>query len=184
MKKTELVENLFRLTRTLCRRPHRGGRRSHGSGKLLSLLSENENVTSRELAELLDVRPSSLSEMLTRLENEGLVTRSADDADKRVSRVSLTDGGKSLLSEVNAERESEAEKITACFTDEEAEQFSALCAKLSAHLDTLADAERGQGDIHPHCPGDFGMMPPPPHFGHRHHPGHGHHRPMPKIEKL
>ena len=180
MKKTQLVENLFRLTRALCRRPHKDGRRSHGSGKLLSLLGENENVTSRELAELLDVRPSSLTEMLTRLDSEGLVTRTTDENDKRVTRVALTDSGKALLAQVEREREDDAEKLAACFTDEEAEQFSALCEKLYTHLESLNAQERSGCDFPPPPPfGEDGCMMPPPH--HRHHcpPEFGHMPGMP-----
>lgn len=168
MKKTQLVENLFRLTRALCRHPRKDGRRSHGSGKLLSILGENDNVTSRELAELLDVRPSSLTEILTRLDGEGLVTRSVDENDKRVTRVSLTDAGKAMLNEVETERESEAEKLTACFTDEEAEQFTSLCEKLYTHLETLNAQERDCCGFPPPPPfGDGGCMMP--HHHHHHH---------------
>ena len=126
-------------------------------GRLLSILKENSNLSSRELAELLDIRPSSLTELLTKLEQEQLVVRTPDENDRRVIRVSLTEKGTEREEQIAAERTAHLEKFSACFTAEEAEQFCALCDKLAAHLETLSDgddAPKGFG-------GDF---PPPPQF--------------------
>ena len=65
-------------------------------GRLLACAAENPGVSSRELCELLDVRPSSLSEMLARAEADGLLTRTADEADKRIQRITLTEKGSRL----------------------------------------------------------------------------------------
>ena len=53
-------------------------------GRLLACAAENPGISSRELCELLDIRPSSLSEMLSRAEAEGLLTRAVDEEDRRV----------------------------------------------------------------------------------------------------
>ena len=42
------------------------------AGRLLECVAANSNVSSRELCEMLDVRPSSLSEMLARAEEKGV----------------------------------------------------------------------------------------------------------------
>lgn len=107
-------------------------------GRLLACAAENPGVSSRELCELLDVRPSSLSEMLARAEADGLLTRSADEADKRVQRITLTEKGSRLISELKAARDEDARKKTSCLTKEEKKQFCELCDKLSAHIERLA----------------------------------------------
>ena len=83
-------------------------------GRLLACAAENPGVSSRELCELLDVRPSSLSEMLARAEADGLLTRTADEADKRVQRITLTEKGSRLISELKTARDEDARKKTSC----------------------------------------------------------------------
>ncbi len=178
MKRSELIFKLHRIERSMHRHPVHAGKRSHGRGRLLSLLSEHDGITSHELAELLDVRPSSLSEMMSKLTEEELIVRTPDENDKRVSHISLNDKGKALLTEIETEREDDANRMTACFNDEELEQFSALCDKLCAHLEEL-DKNSGCDELPPPPPFDpFGMPPPPPHHGH-----HGCHC-KPKPRKL
>ena len=121
-------------------------------GRLLACAAENPGVSSRELCELLDVRPSSLSEMLARAEADGLLTRSADEADKRVQRITLTEKGSRLISELKSVRDEDARKKTSCLTEEEKMQFCELCNKLSEHIERLAL------DL----PEDRRMPPPPP----------------------
>lgn len=121
-------------------------------GRLLACAAENPGVSSRELCELLDVRPSSLSEMLARAEADGLLTRAVDEEDRRVQRISLSEKGQRIISDMEAARSLDARKKTACFTDEEKQQFCALCNKLSEHIERLAL------DL----PEDRRMPPPPP----------------------
>ena len=121
-------------------------------GRLLACAADNPGVSSRELCELLDVRPSSLSEMLSRAGADGLLTRTADEADKRVQRITLSEKGSRLIRDLENARDEDARKKTGCFTDEEKRQFVALCDRLSAHIERLAL------DL----PEDRRMPPPPP----------------------
>ena len=107
-------------------------------GRLLACLAENPHVSSRDLCEILDLRPSSLSEMLTRAEGEGWITRAVDEEDRRVQRIDLSPKGKSFVEEMESAREKDYQRKTACFTEEEKAQFCALCNRLSEHLESLA----------------------------------------------
>ena len=104
----------------------------------LACIAENPNVSSRDLCEILDLRPSSLSEMLARAEREGWITRTVDEADRRIQRVDLSPKGKTFIAEMEAVREKDAQRKTSCFTEEEKAQFCALCNRLSEHLESLA----------------------------------------------
>lgn len=167
---------VMKLTRSMRRRPPRPEEGcAPGMGRPLSILADNEGASSRELAELLDIRPSSLTEMLVRLESEGLIARTTDSEDRRVTRVSLTDKGRELAAKMKSEHEQRVARVNACFTDEEAAAFCRMCERLAAHLETLAK-EDGE-------PEGF-MPPPPPHmhgFRHGHEGGccggHGPHHP-------
>ncbi len=114
------------------------GRPAPAIGRLLSCLAENPHVSSRDLCEILDLRPSSLSEMLTRAEGEGWITRAVDEEDRRIQRIDLSPKGKSFVEEMESAREKDYQRKTACFTDEEKAQFCALCNRLSDHLESLA----------------------------------------------
>lgn len=117
-------------------------------GRLLSCVAENPGVSSRDLCEFLDVRPSSLSEILARAENEGWIIRTVSEEDRRMQRVNLSDKGKSFIAEMQEAREKDAARKTSCLTDEEKAQFCALCNKLSEHMESL----------------DFPDFPPRPDF--------------------
>lgn len=132
-------------------------------GRLLSVLSENDGPSSRELCELLDIRPSSLSELLSRAEKDELILRTTDTADARVQHVSLTEKGRELAQEFERAHAEKLRQFSECFSEEEAATFIVLCDKLSAHLQGLPLPER-----QPHPDDAF-----PPHDlekEHMHHP--------------
>ena len=52
------------------------------------------------LADKMEVAPSAISVMLDRLENQGLVSRTRNKADRRVVIITLTEEGKRKLNEV------------------------------------------------------------------------------------
>ena len=106
-------------------------------GRMLSCVAENPGVSSRDLCEYLDVRPSSLSEILTRAENDGWITRTASEEDRRIQRVNLSDKGKSFIAAMREAEEKDAARKTSCLTDEEKAQFCALCNRLSEHMESL-----------------------------------------------
>ena len=108
------------------------------AGRLLECVAANSNVSSRELCEMLDVRPSSLSEMLARAESEGWVTRTVDEDDRRIQRVALSEKGREIVTRMREAREADYAKKTSCFTEEEKTAFCALCNRLSDHIESLA----------------------------------------------
>ena len=108
------------------------------AGRLLECVAENSGVSSRELCEMLDVRPSSLSEMLVRAESEGWVTRAVDEEDRRIQRISLSEKGREAVVRMRDAREADYQRKTACFSDEEKARFCALCDRLSSHIESLA----------------------------------------------
>ena len=69
-------------------------RMSHTTALVVMHLSRsNGSCIQRHLAGLLDMAPPSLVPILVRMEQEGLVTRTPQPADKRANEVSLTPAG-------------------------------------------------------------------------------------------
>jgi DNA-binding MarR family transcriptional regulator len=54
-----------------------------------------------EIASSIDNSQNTVSEKITRLENKGLVTRIKDAKDRRISRIMLTDEGRSLIDAIS-----------------------------------------------------------------------------------
>jgi len=135
-----VIFSILKLSRALRRCPPPRGEHPFppAIGRLLECVSAFPGVSSRELCEALDLRPSSLSEMLARAERDGLLIRRADEEDRRLLRISLTEKGKAAVREMEDRRDGDARKKASCLTEEEKEQFCALCEKLGRHIESLA----------------------------------------------
>jgi DNA-binding MarR family transcriptional regulator len=73
-------------------------------------------VRAKELAELLKIAARSATEVVDALEAKGVVRRSPDPADRRATRVALTDRGRAVAEEVRRARAAESERMFARLT--------------------------------------------------------------------
>ena len=74
------------------RRMHHNAPRRFGStqDRIIRILDENGGTMGQKaLQELLRVQPGSISEILAKMEEKGLISRSRDDEDKRASLITL-----------------------------------------------------------------------------------------------
>jgi DNA-binding MarR family transcriptional regulator len=95
----ELAPRLRLAVMRLARRLRQQGEEG-ATPSMLSALSSVERlgpVTLSELAQVERVQPPSITKVVTRLEDEGLVARSGDASDRRVSRIALTSKGKRFI---------------------------------------------------------------------------------------
>ena len=67
-----------------------------GQEMLLAALQDSDGITQSKLAESLMNQPSTVTNMLQRMERAGLVVRSGDSKDRRVTRVIVTEKGHRL----------------------------------------------------------------------------------------
>ncbi len=174
-KRNDVTKSVLKLMRAMRRRPMHEHELPPAVGRMLMTLHEHDGAAPSELCEIMDVRPSSMSELLGRMEENALITRVSNETDSRATKVFLSDSGKEVVGRIETRFYEENAKLAACFTEEEAAEFCALCDKLSAHLES---------DV-------FGENRPHGHCGHCGHPGpHGHHggphgyhgKPMPPKE--
>ena len=70
--------------------------------KVLFKLTRYPGLRQIELADMLDIEPITLSRILDRLEEAGLVERSADPADRRAWRLHVTTKAKPLIEKLQA----------------------------------------------------------------------------------
>ncbi len=99
MKNTRVIHEI-----ALRNRKHIG--HFQGGGQIIAVLGQHGNqFYQNELAKQVHVRPSSLSQVLSRLEQDQLITRKRDPQDRRQIVVSLSKKGQAKNQELEAERE-------------------------------------------------------------------------------
>lgn len=96
-------------------RPDVPKERYQGKWRILSSLKRQGDISQRDLAELVAMKPGSLTEALEHMEDDHLVVRKRDASDRRIVRVSITPKGIGIQ-----------EKMTASAQDFESKLFSAL----------------------------------------------------------
>lgn len=135
------LAHLFRYTSRLLARAYHGrrhgshgGHARHAQGKVLSIIGESGPISQGDLLNLLDVRSSSLSELLAKLERNGLVKRERNEADRRSFIVSATEAADALLAAREEGGQDIAESLFSCLDSEEKAALQAILRKLVASL--------------------------------------------------
>lgn len=139
----ELYTELHRLGRLLFRVSHREGYENghyRGQYRLLRLIMDNDGIIQRDLADQMDMRPSSMTEILARLEQMGLIRREPDEKDQRVVHVRLTDAGRAMAGEAAGAAEGLTGEMFKGMSDEEVSELLRLTRKLEANLDAMTPA--------------------------------------------
>ncbi|AOW85755.1 MULTISPECIES: MarR family winged helix-turn-helix transcriptional regulator [Streptomyces] len=140
-----LAEQLLRLTRRVHRiqkrhLEHRDLGITPAQSRLLRTLAHYESPPRMaDLAERLEVVPRAVTTLVDGLETAGKVRRVPDPANRRVTRIELTDDGRADLRELHGARRSAAEEILAPLSEEQRTALGGL-------LDTLIDGpDTGRG---------------------------------------
>jgi MarR family transcriptional regulator, organic hydroperoxide resistance regulator len=102
---------------------------------LLALEANGGRCTMRELAQLTQQAGATLTGITDRLVDAGLVGRERDEADRRVVYVALLEAGRQKIEAINAQRETDMERMMANFSDQELQTFVQLMGKF---LDVVA----------------------------------------------
>jgi len=137
--KSDILEAIKKLNRGIKRQesivnPDTHGR---GQGKVLHIIMKNKDITAKELAMLLDIRPPSLTEKLDKLEADGNIIRTRDRRDMRVVHISITEQGKEAVYRRAQEKDIVTRDFSDCLSEEDREVFCALCAKMSSNIEGI-----------------------------------------------
>ncbi len=112
---------------------------SPGQMRVLMLLREAGPLTVGQLTEMLGVSMPSVSSLLDRLEEHGLVARRRDGGDRRLVHVGLTETGDADAEEAAGFRRAAAQQVLARFEEDELE---ALLKVLAATERTISCLDR------------------------------------------
>lgn len=72
-----------------------------GQAGCLLIVGNHDGITQRDLARKLHVASSTVTVMLQKMEGVGLITRTTDIDDQRLTRIYITDAGRRLQEEMN-----------------------------------------------------------------------------------
>jgi DNA-binding MarR family transcriptional regulator len=105
----------------------------HGTGRILSkLVHQGDGISQAALAEKMNIRPQSMSEALTRLEEHGLIRRLPNPQDKRGTLVYLTDEGRFREAELAERRRQTADSLLCVLNESEKDTLATLLGKILA----------------------------------------------------
>ena len=108
-------------------------------GKLLYVLWQADGISSAELADRAGLAPTTLTAMLDRMEQSGLVKRVPHETDRRRLRIMLTERSKRLKAQYDEYSDAMTRAYYSGFSESEIAEFERL---LSRVLDNLKECEK------------------------------------------
>ena len=177
----ELIGLLHRAVRFMGRARHQHGRSGHAQRRILALLTARGSMEQKELLEELDVRSTSLSEILGKLEHKGLISRERDSGDRRGFIISPTEEARTMMAGHDEEHRQGADSLFKEFSEEEKASLKTLLEKLVSGMEANSPFLGNGEDEHRHghhegrrgCCGRHGHHRHHEHEEQREH--HGHH---------
>jgi len=94
--------------------------------------------TVADLARQCCIDVSTMTRLLDRLENKGMVRRERSDADRRVVRIAITPAGQAVAERVPAVLCAAYNRVLAGFTAQEWAQLQSLAERLGANAEAMA----------------------------------------------
>ena len=133
----QLYQCVGLLQRGKLQAARQGGGMEHKQGRLLYLLNQMEGASQKDLANVLDSRPASVSDLIDRLERLELVDRRRGGSDRRKINLFLTRKGKGTAPEATAAGNDMISELFADFTQEEITLLHRLVGKMLRKLEVM-----------------------------------------------
>ena len=112
-----------------------GGRT--GRRRIFYVLLKQGELPQRELQEILGVCSGSLSEILAKIEADGLIEKTVSRTDGRKLNIRLTGAGLDQALKMQAEYEEMVLRMFDCFSTEQQKAFLSMLETLVKHWDSL-----------------------------------------------
>lgn len=109
--------------------------------RVLAYLSRQPGISQSPLAELLEVEPISLSRMIDRLEDSGMVERRADPQDRRAWRLFLTAKAEPVIDNLRTLADQTNTDMMRGLDDETHDQLCNLLGQIRSNLQVMTSAK-------------------------------------------
>jgi len=104
------------------------------------IVAAEPGLSQRQIADRMHIQGPTVLRHLDRMEADGLLTRTRDDADRRVQRVRLTPKGHAARRRLEAVADATSASLTEVFTPDELAAFEGYLDRLAARAtDLLAE---------------------------------------------
>ncbi|MBO5526152.1 MAG: MarR family transcriptional regulator [Clostridia bacterium] len=145
MESTEYLKNVFKMMKQV-QGISLGDFRSHFNNSEMRLIeeislakAEDEKLISTQLAKLLGVTRSAISQMVNKLELAGIVKRTPDKVDRKIAYIELTDEAEAIYAK---ERQIYSETLNKVIEKIGIEKFEELTALAEEFSDVVQDVTR------------------------------------------
>lgn len=101
-----------------------------GQAQLLLIIRDNEDCTQKDLANYFNVKYSSMSERLNKLENLGYIERTHDGENLKYKRITITPEGKSAAVQCRRILKEIENKLYKGLSEKEIAQFEKILIKV------------------------------------------------------
>ena len=140
-----------------------------GQAICMRILATHDGISQRDLAEILNLSRPTVTSMLQRMERAGAITRRADAADQRLTRVYLTDTGRRLEEDLRSVLATYSGNVLDPIGEADRRELERLLGLMADNI-AAALAARGEVAHHPSIgvhPGPFRPGPARPQAGAR-----------------
>lgn len=105
-----------------------------GQPPVLFQLGKHKELTQSQLADMLEVTPATLTNILHRMEKTGLINRTRDAGDNRISRVTLTALGEERLAQAFALSQRIEDRTFDSFSEDEKKTIRSFLKQIHTNL--------------------------------------------------
>ncbi|WP_057817728.1 MarR family transcriptional regulator [Schleiferilactobacillus perolens] len=113
--------------------------------RVLQLLVEKGELTNRDFVDALDIRPSSVSALVQKLEDAGFIERHDSPTDKRVQLIAVTDKGHQFVHTTTRFANDLPSKVFQPLSAQEQSELLRLLSKLNAGIPEDVDFQWPEG---------------------------------------
>jgi len=127
----DLARLFHRASKMMARSYHRHSHAHHAQARVYDIIRQNGAMSQAELLQMLDVRSSSLSEILGKLEQGGLISREKNENDRRSYILSVKEGGIPPFADHDQSRAKGADALFSCLNEQERNLLGGLLRKIT-----------------------------------------------------
>jgi len=139
-----LISGIYQKSRRLSEESLKPLRITFPQFGVLLRLSFQDNITQKELSDIMDSDTTTIMVICDSLQKKGFLKRTKDPADRRVNRIVLTEKGKNIVSKAYPLMMRRYEFFVNSISQKELETITPILEKLYAAIKKLHQKELGR----------------------------------------
>ncbi|MDD5803363.1 MAG: MarR family transcriptional regulator [Clostridia bacterium] len=114
---------------------------------ILAVLWRGDGCSQKELAKELGVKPPTVTVSIQRLEKAGIIIRKQDEKDQRVSRIYLSEEGRSIIKEGMRMAKEGEQQLLAGFSESELCLMRRFCVQIKENIKAMPGSDISPDDL-------------------------------------